>query len=170
MHREIEYLIVSNMACNLTPNLVGFDIARKLIILEYVEGSSYLDQCIDVSDLNYAARLFTKTNEYLKTNHIAFNSQAADSSMSPNVHLEQIASKYQLIQKGLRVYSGQFEQDYLRFVDDVGKKIHKVTSKWSSSSSSILTEFKKSTEPEMILSPGDFGFHNAIKRLNGNPP
>ena len=38
MHREIEYLIVSNMACNLTPNLVGFDITRKLIILEYVYG------------------------------------------------------------------------------------------------------------------------------------
>lgn len=162
---EIKFLKYVNQLCNSVPRLIAVCEHHQAIVIQYIEGSIYRSKNdLTPDDLSSALLFLNKLGSH-DTGHLDFISHmASDGYLKVSDHLRNIERRLENmtilhLPKSLQK-SGKFYLEYsLSLLDRETNRIHKDL---------INGDYPDEIRPEDLrISPGDFGFHNAIKTERG---
>ena len=166
MSAEVEFLrFSSQVIAGFTPELIKVDTSRRCIVLEYIQGKPFLVGEIPNNEAIEAARTFFQ--EINRSRALASNPirhHAIDGFLSITEHLSDIRNRLSSlstshISSGLRELSDRYLAQLYRNFNLVEEQVM----------SFIFNDFiSDNLNPEILcVSPGDFGFHNAIQTDKG---
>ena len=163
---ELEFLQYANIvAPKHAPNLIAFDEIRKCLILEYIKGERYPQgKAPAENELQVAGDFFYLLNTNLDLAKEMINMQAAEGFLSLSQHIANVRSRLSSMSTDHLPCECKNKGAVLL------KRLHNQTDR-------ILNELEHCIALGSIddtldqmncrVSPSDFGFHNAIRTIDG---
>ncbi len=163
---ETEFLSFANkVAPEFVPNLLQSDPDARIVAMEYLEGTGFKASYLPSKEVvRRAADFLAALNAHDTNARQKISSQAADGFMSLSEHLNDLENRIDTL-----------ECNHIpgRFTDQTVSLISRVKERWQIVSKNVETSISAgrctNTLPSenCILSPSDFGFHNAISCQEG---
>jgi hypothetical protein len=166
MQAEIQFLSYAvEVAPKYVPKLLHEDRQNRTLVLEYLTGDTYKDnQAVNVRDIKAAIDFFRKLNIDQNFAKQKVNTDAAEGFLSITEHIKNVSDRINCfttihvpkeVESQASIILRLLKRELCHTVDKVSNLV---------SSGQI----KDALDPEArYLSPGDFGFHNAIRGRYG---
>jgi len=163
---ERRFLELANTrAIGFTPRLIGCNEREGIIIMENIEGGRYAEASMgDKRSLYQAAEFYRKMNEGIEARDAMVGIRAREGYLCISEHLENIRRRIGSL--GTRNLVGERKDtadrilselalEFENLIEDVGMEVRK-----GNINDCICAD-------DLRISPGDFGYHNAIKTKRG---
>ncbi len=163
---EVEFLNYARVvAPEFVPQFLGFDEASRSLVLESVEGESFQEGTHpSEDDVNYAVNFIGRLNADLELAKRHVNGSAADGFLRLTEHLQNIRQR--VSKMSVEHLSANFRAKAEGLVKCVSRELDCL----QESTEKLIAKghCENSLNPSArCLSPSDFGFHNAIRTLQG---
>lgn len=166
MNAEVDFLRFSaQVARGFAPLLIHVDKPRRCIVIEYMEGSIYPEGASpSKDDLRMAACFFNKLNSNAKLAKEMIHVNAAEGFLSLRQHMLNVRERLNAM--GIEHLPDQYKTQAQRILKTLYVKAEDVEiSLEKSISRGLIEDFINPSD--LCVSPGDFGFHNAICTSEG---
>lgn len=166
MEAEVQFLKYCTLVADgMTPRLIQTDYERQCIIMENVEGTGFTrGSPPKSSEIKEAVRLIMHLNRDHATAKAYIEMDAAEGFVRLVSHLEAVRERFEsLNSEGLDEERKAIAKDLIGVIDERLKRVEDRT---------LLCIARGITRDairleEKCVSPGDFGFHNAIRTKTG---
>ena len=165
LKRELEFIHYANKyAPGKSSSLVGYDIKERMVILNYIEGSDYSSSTqVSPSDVQEAELFLCSLNRRGRSNQEEYRLVAVEAYLSISEHIDNIEGRLERL-KQVKGIEGSVEiAKTLRALQDRGLEV--TTKARSLLGTKGIRDRIESRD--LIVSPGDFGFHNGKKTKDG---
>jgi hypothetical protein len=166
MKAEVEFLQYANkVAPSFVPRLIDFDFHKRVVLMEFIEGETFIDgQSLSENQVRDAVCFFEILNRNRETAKKFVSMDAAEGFLKLTDHLNNVEQRIsKLTTRHLPI-------------DSTGKSsrlLNRLTEEYSTVRQITLTSIARGrTNDEILLdqrcvSTSDFGFHNAIQTKSG---
>ena len=166
MQAEAEFLSYANLVTPIrVPELIEIDSARRCLVLQHVSGEAYPEGITAPNeDVQAAISFFSELNINLETARSMIKMDASEGFLSLKQHMQNVCE---------RISSMDIEHLPVVFKDKGRHKLVQLRKQAmfvekNLEAQIISGEVEDALDPQdRCLSPGDFGFHNAIKTTQG---
>lgn len=164
LETEWDFLVyAASVSPHVVPRVYSRDSQNGLALHEFIEGRAIQSEDLTEHDIKQAAQFFCALNELQAKERAKFLPIASDASFSIEDNLKRIEERIRKLQ--CIVPKMEEDQEALRFSQifykiwkQLFKKIH----------ATQLQIFHKHLKAEQrCISPSDFGFHNALRTIEG---
>lgn len=166
MRAEVEFLQYAQLvAAQFVPALLHVDVSQRCVVLEYVEGVLYQDGTSPSDeDVRLACVFFERLNEDLSTAQSHVHQNAAEAYLRLTDHLQNVQHRFSKMTTEHLL--GDEKELASRLLSKLTNRIDLV---YSETLDAITPgEVMDAINPDQfVLSPSDFGFHNAIRTSDG---
>ena len=167
---KTEYQFLSYAAqceCQYVAKTIAYNESLSIAIYEYIAGSRYQKGELQQQDIEEALRFLVSINKNRFSKAAKKLSPASEACFSIEEHIQRVDARVERL-SAIQIYD-KLDEKVLAFVkkellpawSDVKKKFFNKARKLKIDIDYIITE------KERIISPSDFGFHNALKLQNG---
>ena len=166
MKAEVEFLTYAmRVAPNFVPRLICIDSERRCVVLEHLQGSPYQEGMMPTaSDVKAAVEFFRQLNADRRLAKQHLSSNASEGFLRLREHIANIRKR----QEGM--CNDHLPNDIQLEAASLLRELHRLTYKvanWTENLISGGAIADTINEEERIISPSDFGFHNAIRTPTG---
>lgn len=167
LHSEVAFLHFANrVAPRAAPSLVGASRAARVLVTEFVDGEAFAKSSVCLPDVEAAANFVARLNSRAHRPSLADLPVAADASFALKDHLDDVELRLGRLDRELAGHCGN---------QVVIGLVHDIRAAWAEVRGAAITRLHEggfdletaSDENEWVVSPSDFGFHNALKRSDG---
>ncbi len=164
MKAEVQLLALAGELCpNFVPLVISFDFSLQCVLMEFVSGSTFTSGSgPNEEDIHHALEFFALLNHNKVVAQKYVSVDAAEGFLCISEHIGALEARLDRMSVGhlpnrlVSIASSTF--------DDLTSSFHLLTKKYRDISGSEENEIERS---HLIVSPSDFGFHNALKTSSG---
>jgi Phosphotransferase enzyme family len=168
MKAEISFLEYAQKVAPLyVPSVIQIDLVRRCVVMEYIDGHTYDPQSgVSELDVQHMANFISKLNHDPEAAGRYISHSAADGFLSISEHISNIQARIDEFQTNHLPTVAREICDYL---------LIELRRNWESKRAEVEAQlangdFADRIPEEMrIVSPSDYGFHNAIRNKTGTP-
>lgn len=166
MEAEKQFLEFASKAVpGLTPSLIHADNKRRCVVLEYIEGEKFAEGISpDSEDVESARRFIQLLNSAPRIAQRTIRHNAAEGFLSLSEHLANVQTRLEAM--SCDHLSSSLKGDAKQLIQNLIKRYAEVRMATNKFISNGLVSDRIGTD-QRCISPGDFGFHNAIKTKTG---
>jgi len=163
---EADFLAYANkVAAGYVPRLLETDTARRLLVMEYLEGARFdVDSVIERDDVERAAAFIGRLNTDPAQAAAQITLPAAEGFLELSQHAENVATRVSELTH--RHLPQTYQDAAQRLVVDT-------KSRWEAISRALEAKLRDGAVSDTLpaanrcISPSDFGFHNALRCQDG---
>ena len=152
---------------NHVPELIAWDLTQNLLLQTYILGEKVDSDSIGEDEIDQCLKFIQRinTNGFISDSKITFD-VASDACFSILEHLSHVQRRYdRLNQVAVRTQT-KLERDFGGFIlNRVNPVLANLSAKLLDAS---MTKSWDCLQDQRVISPSDFGFHNALKDSDGN--
>ena len=151
----------NNFAFNKTPILIEKNIVDNYIVMSKIFGKKYnKSEKIDYNDIFSAIDFYKNINSHYNSIYSYYSIFAKDCFSSIDDHLNDLENRIYLLDPAL-IINDQLRKQSIKLKDQIFIKYNILISKIHKNRDDFKNKISTS---DMKISPGDWGFHNALKR------
>jgi hypothetical protein len=163
---EVEFLKFANsVASDYVPRLIDYDFDKRAVLLEFIEGTTFIEGCSpSAKQIRDAVRFFETLNQSREAAESLVSMDAAEGYLRLTDHLASIDERISKLATNHLPEALSYQSSSL--IDRLKEEYHSV----KENSLAIINQGDVPDEikPEdRCVSPSDFGFHNAIQTSHG---
>jgi hypothetical protein len=165
MRAEVEFLQYANkVAQNFVPRLIDFDFSKRALLMEFIEGKTFIEgQSLSENQLRDAVCFFETLNKDRETAKKFVSMDAAEGFLKLTDHLNNVEQRISKLTTRHLPIDATYKSSRL---------LNRLTEEYSTVRQLTLTSIDQGRASDEIalehrcISASDFGFHNAIQTVN----
>ncbi len=164
MKAEVQLLALAGELCpNFVPLVISLDFGLQCVLMEFVSGSTFTSESfLDEEDIHHAFEFFASLNHNKLVARKYVSVAAAEGFLCISEHIGALEARLDKLSVGhlpnrLRSIASSTLNDLTSSYCLLAKKYRDISG----------SEENKIEKSHLIVSPSDFGFHNAIKTSSG---